>query len=173
MSHQIQARRAPKFIEPIQNWSPSTDFITTYAVEEDQTSLDERVRRKRNSTPRQDKIYACAGKGSKGAINEFRYGLEAKLGLEMDYETPIMEAWVLCPTFDSLDDDDDVSLFLLSLGDRSAVLRLSGDASDVHDLEQADAKFDLRYRTITASMYRSFTIQVTEKSIVLINGSQV
>jgi hypothetical protein len=172
MSHQIQARRAPRFIEPIQNWSPSPDFITTYAVE-DQASLNERGRRKRNAALRQEKICACAGKGSKGVITEFRYGLEAKLGLEMDYEMPIMEAWVLCPTFDSLDDDDDVSLFLLSLGDRSAVLRLSGDANDIQDLEQADTKFDLRYRTIAASMHRSFTIQVTEQSIVLMNGSQV
>ena len=137
--------------------------------------MNERGRRKRNATPRQDKVFACAGKGSKGVITEFRYGLEAKLGLEMDYEMPIMEAWVLCPTFDSLDDDDDddVSLFLLSLGDRSAVLRLSGDANDVQDIEQADTKFDLGYRTIAASMHRSFTIQVTEQSIVLMNGSRV
>lgn len=91
----------------------------------------------------------------------------------MDYQIPIMEAWVLCPTFDSLDDDDDVSIFLLSLGDHSAVLQLSGDARDIDNLEQEETKFDLRYRTLAASMHGSFTIQVTEQTIVLIIGSQV
>ncbi|TVY54244.1 hypothetical protein LCER1_G002307 [Lachnellula cervina] len=168
----VRARQSPTFIEPIQNWSPSPDFITTYAAD-DQAFLDGRSRRKKNTDPRPNKIYACAGKGSKGVITEFRYGLEAKLGLEMDYQIPIMEAWVLCPTFDSLDDDDDVSIFLLSLGDHSAVLQLSGDARDIDNLEQEETKFDLRYRTLAASMHGSFTIQVTEQTIVLIIGSQV
>lgn len=148
--------------------------MTTHLAE-DETPADEYElnRRKRNPVPRPDRIFACAGKGAKGVITEFRYGLEAKIGLEMDYQMPIMEAWVLCPSFDSLDDDDDDSLFLLSLGDRSAVLRLSADAQSVGDLGEHETKFDLRFRTIAASMHRSFTIQVTEQSIVLMNGPQV
>ncbi|TVY80576.1 hypothetical protein LSUE1_G004225 [Lachnellula suecica] len=171
----IRARQLPLFIEPTQNWSPSPDFITTHIADEQAPSDEyDRGRRQRNFFPKPDQIFVCAGKGSRGVITEFRYGLEAKLGLEMDYQMPIMEAWVLCPDFDSLDgDDDDTSLFLLSMGDRSAVLRLSSDAKDVTDIDQDNTKFDLRYRTLAASNHRNFTIQVTEQSIVLINGSLV
>jgi len=148
--------------------------VTTYLAHDETTPDEYEIhRRKRSAVPRPDRIFACAGKGAKGVITEFRYGLEAKIGLEMDYEMPIMEAWVLCPSYDSLDNEDDDSLFLLALGDRSAVLRLSADARSVGDLSEHETKFDLRYRTIAASMHRNFTIQVTEQSIVLMNGSQV
>lgn len=91
----------------------------------------------------------------------------------MDYQVPIIEAWALYPTFDPADGDNGASLFLLSLGDHSAVLQLSGDAGSVRSLEQNNTKFDLRYRTVAANMSRSATAQVTEQSIVLVNGSQV
>lgn len=86
----------------------------------------------------------------------------------MEYPTHILEAWALCPSSSS--GGDDGSLFLLSLPDRSSVLRLSNDASEITDDEE-NTKFDLNHRTITASMHRSHTIQVTEQSIVIIDGN--
>jgi hypothetical protein len=121
------------------------------------------------SPPNPDRIFVCAGKGVNGAIVELRYGLEAKLALSVEYPTHILEAWTLCPSSDSPGTIDD-SLFLLSLGDRSAVLRLSADAKEINDDEE-NTKFDLRYRTITASMCQSCTIQVTEQSIVTVYGN--
>ena len=115
-----------------------------------------------------DHIFACVGKGSNGAIAEFRYGLEARLGIETDYGNHILEVWSLWPTLDSQDDGGD-SLFLLSLGDHSAVLRLSGDATGITNDEDF-TKFHLDCRTITAGICRGFIVQVTDKSIVIKRG---
>ncbi|RDL33681.1 uncharacterized protein BP5553_08049 [Venustampulla echinocandica] len=166
----IQARGTPIFTEPIQNWSPAVDMTTTYVPQQRQSD-DEwtSTRRKRQAVQMPDKIYACVGNGSKGSVTEFWYGLEAKLGLVTDYEIPIMDAWVLCPNLHSWDDGDD-SLFLLSLANGSAALCLSADATAISELDEESTQLDLRYRTIIASMHKDCTIQVTEQSIVVING---
>lgn len=106
----------------------------------------------------------------KGAITEFRYGLEASIGLEMDYGTSITDAWVLYPALGNADDYG-VLFFLMAIEDRSAVLRLAADAADVRELDQDSTAFDLSFRTITAGMQGRSMIQVTEKSIVEITGS--
>jgi hypothetical protein len=89
----------------------------------------------------------------------------------MDYEIPIMQAWVLLSQ-DSDDPDEDGSyLFLLSLGDRSTVLQLSSNASDIAELDAASTPLDLQFRTIAASTQGRYTIQVTEQTIVVIRGA--
>jgi Mono-functional DNA-alkylating methyl methanesulfonate N-term len=131
--------------------------------------------RSKNAFPKPDRLFACVGKGIKSAITEFRYGLEGKLGLEMDYELPIMQAWVLLPQgSDDADDadDDGSSLFLLSVGDRSTVLQLSSNASEIAELDDISTRFDLRFRTIAASTQGKYIIQVTEHSIVVFGGIQ-
>jgi hypothetical protein len=106
----------------------------------------------------------------KGAITEFRYGLEASIGLKMDYDISITDVWVLYPD-SSVPEDYGASFFLMSIGDRSAALRLSADAIDVHELEEESTDFDLNFRTIAAAMQDDTIIQVTEKSIVIISSS--
>lgn len=148
--------------------------MTTTYVAEQRENDDEwtSARRRRQVVPIPDKVYACVGKGSKGTVTEFWYGLEAKLGLVTDYETPIMDAWALSPNLQSWDDGDD-SLFLLSLGNASAVLCLSADATAITELDEESTKLDLRYRTITAGMHGDYTVQVTEQSIVVLNGAHL
>lgn len=118
-----------------------------------------------------DRLFACVGKGIKSSIIEFRYGLEGKLGLEMDYESPIMQSWVLPQDLYEFEEDRG-SIYLLSLGDHSAALLLASDASDVVFLDAASTHLDLRFRTITAATKEKYTIQVTERSIVVIDGPQ-
>lgn len=90
----------------------------------------------------------------------------------MAYDAQIMDIWVLSSEMDRFNSDDG-SLFLLSLGDRSSVLHLSSDATEIVELEPHATRFDLTSRTITASMHGQCRIQVTEKSIVLISGADV
>jgi hypothetical protein len=114
-----------------------------------------------------DRVFACSGKGVNGAIIELRHGLEAKLALSMEYATHIQEAWA----FDSNSPDTiGESLFLLSLGDRSAVLRLSADAKEISD-DELNTKFDLKHRTVAAGVCQGYTVQVTEQSIVFITDN--
>ena len=91
------------------------------------------------------------------------------MGLDMEFEAPVENAWVLAPPI-SLHDTPG-TLFLLSLGKQSALLHLSSDASSVQVIDESETEFELRHRTITAAMHGNSHIQVTENSIVFINGS--
>jgi hypothetical protein len=127
--------------------------------------------RRGDIVPTPSKIFTCVGKGSKGGITELRYGLEARLGLEMKYNSPIMEVWDLSTDLDQSDSVDGF-FFLLSLAGSSAVLHLSADESEITALDEYSTKLDLRYRTIAAATQGRSTIQVTERSIVISEGSQ-
>jgi len=86
----------------------------------------------------------------------------------MEFEAPIENIWVLAPPVTL--DDNTGSLFLLSLGGRSALLHLSSDAGSVRAVDESETNFDLRYRTITAGMHGNSHIHVTENSVVFIDG---
>ena len=167
---QVKARHAPVFTACIQNWTPAQDFVTT-ATDKEPWLLGASVEHPttRELIPKPDRVFACVGKGSKGAITELRYGFEATLALEIEYGTPIMHAWVLPSGTSSLEDAAG-HLFLLSLGDCSALLHLSEDASDITNIDQPDTKFDLSSRTVTAGMLGECMIQVTERLVVITNG---
>ncbi|RFU35676.1 hypothetical protein B7463_g659, partial [Scytalidium lignicola] len=169
-TYMVRARQSPVFLQTIQNWSPSVDFATT-AISEDRNHVE--VPSPKSSVPKPDRIFSCGGKGSQGAITEFRYGLEASLGLEVDYQSPISNAWVLKPPPDSQLFEDDVSLFLLSLADRSALLQLSSDISDIVEVDQDLTPFDLGSRTIVADSNVDGIIQVTERSIIFVSEDEI
>ena len=114
-----------------------------------------------------DRIFACVCKGLNGAIVELRFGLEAHVGLEMDFEAPIDNVCVLSPHRSLADQTG--SLFIISTGRQSALLHLSSDASTVVAYDESETDLDLRYRTIAAGMYGTCKIQVTEHSIVVID----
>ncbi|KAG9243175.1 mono-functional DNA-alkylating methyl methanesulfonate N-term-domain-containing protein [Calycina marina] len=161
----IKARKPPVFQQHIPNWSPASDFVTTSLYQDSDVAEPIVSRRKQEKIRFEpDQIYACIGKGSNGAILEYRQGVEARVSLDTDFVDSIQNVWVLNP-LDSAGDDV-VSVFLLSCGGRSAVLHLYVDAkSDVAVKERGEG-FDLRYPTITAGLYEECYIQVTTNSIV-------
>ncbi len=83
-----------------------------------------------------------------------------------------MDAWALSEGWDSPGQNDEY-IFLLSMADRSGVLRLSNDATEIVELGEDSTYLDLRYRTIAAARHRDWVFQVTERSIVLSNGISV
>jgi hypothetical protein len=142
------------------------DIVTTSSAQDRDSDELMVPHRGKNTFPTPDRIYTCVGKGLKGEIIEFRHGFEGHIGLEMEFHTPIMDVWVLPTEHEPLQGGSD---FLLSLGDCSALLHLSGDAEAIHEIDQAATAFDLRYRTIAVSDYGTCRLQVTEKSIVFID----
>ncbi|KAE8450543.1 hypothetical protein EG329_006274 [Mollisiaceae sp. DMI_Dod_QoI] len=162
----LEARGLPVLTEPVQNWTPALDFVTTY-VTKIEDAHSNRVNTTGEVVPNPDRIFACVGKGLKGAIAEFRYGLEARIGVETEYDAPILQVWALSSEFDAIEDYD-ASLFLLSMGDTSTVLSLSGDAADMAELDESSTKFDLSNRTITVATQETSMIQVTERTITVI-----
>lgn len=156
--------------EPIPNWSPAHDFVTTYQPKNhDFRHSGTEPRQNKEFVPKPDRIFVCVGKGSTGGITELRHGHEANIGLEVDYDTIIMNAWALSPNSHSIDESDPY-IFLLSLGDRSGVLQMSADSTEIVELEENATKLDLKHRTIVAVTYEQVVIQVTEKSIVITDG---
>lgn len=127
------------------------------------------VRIDKNALSKPDRLFSCVGKGIKSSIIEFRCGLEGKLGLEMDYECPILQSWVLPQDYSGLEEGSG-SIFLLSLGDHSAALLLSQDASDIVELDATSTGLDLRFRTIAADTQGNYMVQVTERSVVVMCG---
>ena len=118
-----------------------------------------------------DRIFIAAGKGARANITELRYGLEARIGLEMEYGRPITRAWGLPPNADPSAVADGV-LILLSLPDSSALLQLTDNAADAEEITQEATTLDLGKRTIVASVVgQNSIIQVTEQSIVVLGGS--
>ena len=118
--------------------------------------------------PRPDSIFTCVGKGSNGAITELRHGLEARIGLFMDYEQPITQAWPLSSL--SFSYDGESSHFLLSFVESSVVIRMSSDEASIEVVDSEDLGLDLIHRTIEVLSQGVVTIQVTEQSIVIIDG---
>lgn len=164
----MQARATPLLTQPIENWTPSQDFVT---MSNEQLGPEGRTKSKSNkdAIPRPDRIFACVGRGAKGAITEFRYGLEARIGLQFEYELPIMQVWAV-PFGAVAYGDTDGTLFLLSIGDSSVALRLSGDETSVEAISKEMLRLDLKHQTIAVKIQDSCIIQVTEKSVVLIDN---
>ncbi|KAK0102889.1 hypothetical protein ONS96_005517 [Cadophora gregata f. sp. sojae] len=163
----LQARQHPVLTEPLPNWSPAHDFVTTHRPRSSELVTNGATGKQDvELIPQPDRVFVCVGKGSGGGIAELRHGYEASIGLEVDYDNTIMSAWALWPTLNVFTEADPY-LFLLSTGDRSAVLQLSGDAAEIVELEEEATRLDLVHRTITAVTHGQYIIQVTEKTIVV------
>ena len=117
-----------------------------------------------------DKIFATTGRGLKGTVAEYRYGLQADIGLDLEYGLPIRRGWLLPADFDSDDDDYHV---LLSMPDRTSALRLGESMSQVDEVDPETVAYDLSSRTLLAAKISTcMVVQVTENGIVLITSSE-
>jgi hypothetical protein len=149
-------------------------LVTTALPQDRDTPGIGELKLSKDAIPVPDRVFAITGNGGHGAITEFRNGLEAKIGLEMEYHTPVMQAWMFPPgLFDKPDTPTQASSILLSLGDRSSVLHISEDASQVEEIMDDWTDLDMQFRTITAGKSGNYGIQVTEKSIKMRNGPEL
>ncbi len=166
-------------IEPILNWSPTIDFVTTAKTEsQGHPSQDpsESSKRRRISREESDRIFACTGRGSHGAISEIRHGHEARLLLDVaGLEVPISETWVLPFLLPGLDDTASEKpsplLFLLSVGGLSLLLHLTADANVIEEVAQPSTWLDLTSRTLAAAACNGLIVQITERSISISSES--
>lgn len=166
---QVPARQPLELLDILPNWSPTVDFVTTdefstwnQAVGAGGTKMQpwkERTIRK------PDRIFATSGHEKKGSITEYRYGLKAGIGLDLDYGSELREAWV----FPSNHVHGAAGFHLvLSMPDSSAVLQLSEDFSQAQEPASAISKYDLSSSTLAVAHSERLVIQITRASIVLI-----
>ncbi|OAA54805.1 thermotolerance protein [Niveomyces insectorum RCEF 264] len=156
----------------IPNWSPVADFVTSdefaYSnrlVGTKENKLVPWKDRLPGTYTKPDRIFATSGRGVTGAITEFRYGLRANIGLDIDFETPVKQSWI----FPIQSDDASLGFHLLvSFVDRSAAFHLSRDLAQASELESEAAPYDLASQTVAAAQLPGgVVVQVTEHSLVI------
>ncbi|KAL1838353.1 hypothetical protein VTJ49DRAFT_2784 [Mycothermus thermophilus] len=103
------------------------------------------------------------GDGTNGAVTEYRYGLRANIGLDVDYGPGMKKAWLLevhKPGFNGY-------LLLISLPDTTTALMVSYDFSSADVVASDRISFDLASTTLALVRSSGVIIQITSRMIVV------
>ena len=129
---------------------------------------------------KRNQMFAISGRGACAAITEYRIGLQADIGLDMDFGEPVQRCWIFQgqftpPSPPPASDGDAATAkalqyhVLLALPDSSAVLGLPYDVGEAVLFSPDETPFDLTQRTVNAVQSPDGTIiQVTERSTTII-----
>lgn len=156
----------------IPNWSPVVDLVTTdeFLTVNGLVGAKGKKIESRSHHPSKpyysnpDRVFGTSGRGVTGAVTEFRYGLRADVGLEVDYPVPVKQSWIFATRTEEYDIEFQV---LISLIDKSEAFYLSADLSQVGIHEEGATLYDLESRTLVAAQVsEDVIVQVTENCIV-------
>ncbi|KAI5861897.1 hypothetical protein GGS23DRAFT_573700 [Durotheca rogersii] len=165
----VEARQSPQRIGSIPNWSPTVDFAVTNAAtgeeHEDNSATSCATDNRDPSSLQPGKVFACSGRGILGAITEFRYGIQARIGLDLSYSSNIRRCWAISPYMGAAEDG---FFLLLALPNESSVLHLSGDLNEVSELDHDAIPYDLSSTTLTAQEADGVVVQVTTTYITIV-----
>ncbi|CAK7208473.1 hypothetical protein SBRCBS47491_000104 [Sporothrix bragantina] len=175
---QIRPRQPNIQLGKIPNWSPVVDFVTSdefTTVRGLQGAKGREINEgshlpggasvKQFSTP--DRVFGTSGRGVTGAVTEFRYGLRADIGLEVDYPTPIKQSWIFATRTDTFDIEYHV---LISLVDRSEAFYMSSDLAQFNAHDEGVQLYDLESRTLAASQLSEEVI-LQQPSLTVIDAN--
>ncbi|KAI1339511.1 mono-functional DNA-alkylating methyl methanesulfonate N-term-domain-containing protein [Xylariaceae sp. FL0016] len=176
----VMPRQHPKRIGSSPNWAPTVDFAVVPADTTTEglangplgralfsgTPLDQSLS---NLVLQPDRIFTCSGRGVMGGISEIRSGIEAKIGLDLTYSSPIKQCWAFPSHENSIGDG---FLMLLSLPNASAILHIAQDMSEVAEKFQNESPFDLSSTTLALYTIGDTVVQITSNRITIIHGSE-
>jgi hypothetical protein len=152
------------------NWTPILDFTTTGDIPESNsgaTRSDKALAPWQHGKPRKpDRIFAVCGDGTEGAIVEYRYGLKASIGLDLEFGADMKQAWLLPLSEGPLVDG---YLLLLAMPDSTAGLILPSDFSGATPVDEGMTPYDLSSTTLALEVEGQWKVQVTKEKIVLVN----
>ena len=161
-------------VASIPNWSPVVDLATT----DTSTSWSPRTAVAQGpiqssatagSLNRPDRVFCISGRGLRSSVTELRCGIQARVGLDIDFEQPIRQAWMFPVKVGS----QNGFYAILSLPNSTEVLHFSGDLGQVDALSPEAVSFDLGSRTIHAAQSNTGTIlQISERMLAIISTSQ-
>ncbi|KAI2473109.1 hypothetical protein F4781DRAFT_262598 [Annulohypoxylon bovei var. microspora] len=160
----VQARQSPQRIGSIPNWSPTVDFVVTVEgmLEESSEGSSSDIGKIPLYQP--DKVFACSGRGITGAITQFRYGIQARIGLDLTYSSNVKQCWAIS-NFDG--DIEDGFFLILALPNGSSILHLSQDLSEASEKDHDSTPYDLTSTTLTAQEADGVVVQVTTNYITV------
>ncbi|KAK0714621.1 mono-functional DNA-alkylating methyl methanesulfonate N-term-domain-containing protein [Lasiosphaeris hirsuta] len=170
----VPARQPLELLGTLPNWSPSVDFITTDEFstwnQEVGSNGNKMVPWQGGQLRQPDRVFATSGRGKKGSITEYRYGLRANIALDLEYGTEIKEAW-LFPT--SYSPASERFHMLLSMPGCSALLRISEDFSQAKEAPSDDENpYDLSSPTLAVVHSDHLVVQVTTAFVALVAGDK-
>lgn len=155
----------------IDDWSPVVDMTTTSddLSWEAAARVAESDRKLSRGITKRDRVFLASGRGKTGCVVEPRYGIKARIGLEMDLGDPAKDVW-LFP--DSQLQDGSMNV-VLALPHSTQVIHLSATFEDIVAESPDTTPFDLSSRTIHASCASpGYVVQVSESSVTLITPLQ-
>lgn len=174
VSLQLAARSELEQVGMLPNWSPVVDLTTTYepsAWQMEPTDKEKATRQAAvgNTIRRPDRIFTASGRGMKGSVTELRWGIQARIGLEMDLDEPIRNSWMF-----PIEISGQLGFYtLLSMPHSSAVLHISGDLTQADALTSESVAFDTTSRTLCAIKNQAgLIVQVTENSTTIVTPLQ-
>lgn len=119
--------------------------------------------------PKPDSIFTASGRGLNGTITQWRWGIQARIGLDIESGEPIRQAWVFPVRSNGRTD----LYALLALPHSSLVLHFGPDLGQVQAVEEEDTKYNLSSSTLFACQRKDGSIvQITESAIVTVKGEQ-
>ncbi|CAM1511135.1 Fc.00g086480.m01.CDS01 [Cosmosporella sp. VM-42] len=149
----LPARSDLEQVATIPNWSPVIDFVTTdeHQSWKAEAALSQGILKHRTPTValcKPDRIFCTSGRGPKSSVTELRWGIQARVGLDIDYDQPVRQSWMF-------------------------PMEVHGDLAQGDAVSSEAAPFDLDSRTIYAVQNEQGTIiQITETSTTLVAPSQ-
>ncbi|KJZ78093.1 hypothetical protein HIM_02730 [Hirsutella minnesotensis 3608] len=160
------------------NWSPVVDVAmvsygdSTGAANSHASMSHQAVNLKtmaaRKPLAKPDAMFTASGRGLKGSVTQWRWGIQGRIGLDIESGEPIRYSWAFSETGP---EDSSVLCALLALPHSTALLRFSEDFGQVDALTSDDTHFDLTSRTLEACRSRKgILIQVTEKAVTTAMG---
>ncbi|KAF4587555.1 thermotolerance protein [Ophiocordyceps camponoti-floridani] len=118
--------------------------------------------------PVPDAVFTASGRGSKGSVTQWRWGLQGRISLDIDSGEPVRRSWAFYA---------DAGLgrvnlcAVLAFPDSSAFIQFSEDFGQVEATATQDTHFDLATRTLdVCRSLQGIFIQVTERAVALTCG---
>ncbi|KAI0165679.1 hypothetical protein GGR57DRAFT_497155 [Xylariaceae sp. FL1272] len=159
----VEPRKSLQEVGPLLSWSPTVDFAVTGDASSRQQAPADKAYDQRQ-TP--EKAFICSGTGGSGSILEMRYGIQAKIGLDLEYPSPIRHGWVISK-YEAIPEDG--FWILLALPDHSTILQISHDFSEVSEKDTDTTGFDLSSVTLAVHVATNFVVQVTTNCITVVS----
>ncbi|KAK3398660.1 mono-functional DNA-alkylating methyl methanesulfonate N-term-domain-containing protein [Sordaria brevicollis] len=163
----IPPRDHPLQIGTLPNGAPFVDFATATSPSSGNKTLESFAIGLPPSNDWQlrtpDRIFAASGHGLTACITEYRYGLKADIGLELEVgSSGLKKAWLL-----NFANTHGLYDLLWTTPTHSQVGELPDDFSDFVKPEPDQVPYDLSSPTLAVAQANGFTVQVSTTSITL------
>lgn len=116
-----------------------------------------------------DRLFSASGYGRESSITEWRRGAQARIGLQVDTQDVVRQAW----TFTEMDSSGESLYAILAMPHTSQIICLWPELKDSDDPVIDGGHFDISSRTLhVAQTSEDIVIQVTQNCVSVRAGLQ-